>query len=147
MGNNKARVYYFFLYPFLFKHRRLIRSHILRLFQTEGTSLASLSIIFCSDEQLHQMNVQYLSHDTLTDILTFPLSSPPDLLVGEIYISVERVRDNAALYKVSFAHELLRVIFHGCLHLCGYDDKTPALKKIMTQKEDFYLARFHNCST
>lgn len=147
MANGEARVYYFFDYPFLFRQRRLIRAHILHLFQMEAIPLASLSIIFCSDEQLHQMNVQYLGHDTLTDILTFPLSSSPDPLVAEIYISVERVRENAFYYHISFAHELLRVIFHGCLHLCGYHDKTHIQKSLMTQKEDFYLTQFINRST
>ncbi|MBE7173740.1 MAG: rRNA maturation RNase YbeY [Williamsia sp.] len=147
MATNHPTIHFYFNYPFSLKHRRLLKSYIIRLFQVEQTHLASLSIIFCSDEQLYQMNLQYLSHDTLTDILTFPLSEPGDPLTGELYISVDRIRDNATLFHTSSSTEMLRVIFHGCLHLCGYNDKTIRQKKIMTQREDFHLYHYKLCST
>lgn len=101
----------------------------------EGCKLSSLNFIFCTDSYLHQINVQYLDHDTLTDIITFPYQEPP-LIEGDIFISIDRVRENADSYDVSFYEELLRVISHGVLHLCGYSDKTKEEKARMTGKED-----------
>ncbi len=85
---------------------------------------AQLTYIFCSDEALLGINRQFLDHDTLTDIITFDLSESSTELTGEIYISAERVADNAATFKTAYDHELHRVIFHGALHLCGFKDKT-----------------------
>ena len=103
---------------------------------------AQLTYIFCSDEHLLQMNQQFLSHDTLTDIITFDLSENETSMEGEIYISIDRVTDNAAKYKVPVTDELHRVIFHGALHLCGFKDKKEADKKIMRLKEDECLATY-----
>lgn len=102
-----------------------------------------LTYIFCSDDYLLEKNQQFLAHDTLTDIITFDLSEHDKELVGEIYISVERVADNATKFKVPVVDELLRVIFHGALHLCGFKDKKPADKKLMRQKEDECLAAYN----
>jgi rRNA maturation RNase YbeY len=99
-----------------------------------------LTYIFCSDEKLLEINQQFLNHDTFTDIITFDLSEGPTMLEGEIYISTERVVENAAQFKVPAADELHRVIFHGALHLCGFQDKKEADKKLMRQKEDECLA-------
>lgn len=104
-------------------------------------NLSFINFIFCSDDYLHQLNVSYLDHDTLTDIITFPYSTAPQI-EGDIFISIERVRDNAATYKVSFEEELLRVIIHGVLHLCGFKDKTPAEKEEMDQKENEALGHY-----
>lgn len=101
-----------------------------------------LTYIFCSDDSLLQMNRQFLDHDTLTDIITFDLSEQADRMEGEIYISVDRVADNAAKYKVPVSEELHRVIFHGALHLCGFKDKKEADKKMMRLKEDECLAAY-----
>lgn len=102
-----------------------------------------LTYIFCTDEHLLQMNQQFLDHDTLTDIITFDLSDGRGM-EGEIYISAERVADNAAKYNVPVQQELHRVIFHGALHLCGFKDKKAADKKVMRQKEDECIAAYFN---
>lgn len=106
-------------------------------------SRASFTYIFCNDAYLLQMNKQYLQHDTLTDIITFDLTEQERSAVGEIYISTERVTENAAKYKVPYIDELHRVIFHGALHLCGFKDKKEADKKIMRQKEDECIAAYN----
>ena len=104
-------------------------------------NLSFINFIFCSDDYLHQLNVSYLDHDTLTDIITFPYTTPPHI-EGDVFISIERVRDNAATYKVNFEEELLRVIIHGVLHLCGFKDKTPTEKEEMDQKENEALGHY-----
>ncbi|MCF8448607.1 MAG: rRNA maturation RNase YbeY [Taibaiella sp.] len=96
---------------------------------------ADLTYIFCDDTYLLQMNRQYLEHDTFTDIITFDLSEH-NTLIGELYISIERVKDNAAKYHTTQNDELHRVIFHGALHLCGFKDKKEADKAVMRQKEN-----------
>jgi len=108
--------------------------------QEEGKMLQSIRLIFCTDDFLHQMNLDYLQHDTLTDVITFPFNSKPAIINGEIYISIDRIRENASTYTVPFEQELTRVVVHGVLHLCGYGDKEVAEKEKMTQKENFYLA-------
>jgi len=97
--------------------------------------LLGLDVIFCSDEYLHRINLQYLDHDTLTDIITFPYQEPPQV-EGDLFISIDRVRDNADDFGVSFANELHRVLIHGVLHLCGYTDKTDAQKQQIRALED-----------
>jgi probable rRNA maturation factor len=109
------------------------------IIRRESGILQQLSFIFCSDDYLLALNVEYLQHDTLTDIITFPYQEPPHI-EGDIFISIDRIRDNAAGFGVSFEQELHRVMIHGVLHLCGYGDKTPEDKKIMTAKEDEALA-------
>ena len=147
MANNLPLIQFHLNYPFSLKNRRLLKKHILQLFEHEQKELESLSYIFCSDEQLHKLNHQFLQHDTYTDILTFPLSVSPFPIIGEVYISIERIRDNASHLDLPFLHELIRVMFHGCLHLCGYKDKTSRQKAAMTLKEDFYLTIFLQGST
>lgn len=102
----------------------------------------TLNYIFCNDEYLLHINKQFLDHDTYTDIITFDMTEPDERLSGEIYISVDRVRDNAAKYETTYQQELHRVIFHGVLHLCGFKDKTPTDKKSMRQAEDNCLAQY-----
>lgn len=108
----------------------------------EGIKKIRLDYIFCSDEHLLGMNKQFLEHDTFTDIITFDLSENDSQVIGEIYISVDRIKENAAKFKVDFTNELHRVIFHGALHLCGFKDKKPADKKEMTANEDACLAQY-----
>lgn len=107
----------------------------------ENGKLHSLQYIFCSDQYLHRINVEYLNHDTYTDIITFPYADPPTIH-GDLFISVERIRDNAARLKVSFEEELRRVMIHGVLHLCGYGDKSPSEVSIMRRKEEQALQYF-----
>jgi rRNA maturation RNase YbeY len=99
----------------------------------------SLTYIFCSDQQLHRINVQFLQHDDYTDIITFDLSEKESEVIGEIYISVERVAENAAKFKTTYDRELHRVIFHGALHLCGLRDKKPTEQKEMRAAEEAAL--------
>lgn len=117
----------------------VIRSWITKVIQAEGHRLISLNIIFCSDTFLHQINVDYLQHDTLTDIITFPYNEAP-LIEGEIFISIDRITENAAGLNIPFADELHRVLIHGVLHLCGYGDKSAEEKTQMTAKENEALA-------
>ena len=133
------------LEPVILKQRRLLKKFIIQLFIKEKKSLQSIDIIFCSDEYLLGINKQHLQHDFYTDIITFDLSeSLANPIIGELYISVDRVMDNAALSDEKFSTELLRVIFHGLLHLCGFKDKTIKEIKTMRQKEDEYLNLYNN---
>jgi rRNA maturation RNase YbeY len=107
----------------------------------EQQTIQEVHYIFCSDEYLRQINVEYLSHDYYTDIITFPYADP-GTLYGDLYISVERVAENAAAHQVTQEQELRRVMVHGLLHLAGYGDKTPDEQAAMRQKEDEYLQIF-----
>ncbi|OJJ18566.1 rRNA maturation RNase YbeY [marine bacterium AO1-C] len=102
-------------------------------------TITGLNYIFCNDAYLHQINVEYLDHDTLTDIITFDNSEERQMIEGDIFISIDRVRENAAIFNVSFDTELNRVMSHGLLHLLGYGDKTEAEKQEMRAQEDHAL--------
>lgn len=123
--------------------RRKLKTFLVNLFRSEQMLLTSLTYIFCSDEVLLKINQDFLEHDEFTDIITFDLSEDKNI-VGEIYISVDRIRENASTHRASFYDELHRVIFHGALHLCGFTDKRLEAKKVMTSKEDQYLLAWHN---
>ena len=101
----------------------------------ENHELGDLTYVFCDDAYLHKLNVQFLNHDTLTDIISFD-NSLGKQIHGEIYISVERVKENAGTYQVAFLEELHRVIIHGVLHFCGYKDKTKKQQETMSRKEN-----------
>jgi len=121
------------------RKRTELKNWIQSSIKKEGYQLISLSYVFCSDAYLLEMNIKHLNHKTLTDIITFDLSSSKKEIEGEIYISMERVKENAALYKVPVMQELHRVMIHGVMHLCGYKDKKPADVKKMRAKEEEYL--------
>ena len=125
---------------FQFKSIRKTKAWLKRVIHLEHQSLGELNYIFCSDNFLAEVNLRFLRHKSLTDIITFNTSEDPKRIEGEIYISIERVRENAEKFKVSFVQELHRVMVHGVLHLLGYSDKTPYQKKIMRKKEDAYLS-------
>ncbi len=110
-----------------------------KVIHLEKRDFENISYIFCSDEYLHSLNTQFLGHNTLTDIITFDLSDSK-LISGEIYISVDRVKENSQKLKTSFMDELNRVMVHGILHLLGYKDKKPKEKSVMRKKEDSYLS-------
>ncbi len=110
--------------------------------QSENFEIADLNYVFVSDDELYEMNVKYLNHNTLTDIITFNYVEN-ELVSGDIFISVDRVKDNAVDFNVSFEHELLRVMVHGLLHLMNYNDKTDEEQELMTQKEEDKLKMFH----
>ena len=117
----------------------ILKQLLADLFRKEGRRLASLSVVFCSDDHLLSMNRQFLQHDYYTDILTFDLSERGGAVAGELYISVDRVRENARVLGVSAREEMRRVILHGALHLCGYKDKLKKQQLLMRQKEERYL--------
>jgi len=106
--------------------------------QQEEKSATEITYVFCSDEYLYQMNLDYLNHDTYTDIITFDYTEN-SLVSGDIFISIDRVKENAIKFNTTFLNELSRVIIHGVLHLVGYKDKTTEQKQVMRSKEDFYL--------
>lgn len=124
------------------KQKRNIQAFIIQLFKKERQPLAHLQYVFCSDEYLLAINRNFLQHDYYTDIITFGLSAPKAPIEGEIYISVDRVKDNATALNTTFKDEMLRVIFHGALHLCGYKDKKKSESIIMRNKEEQYLRLF-----
>jgi probable rRNA maturation factor len=122
--------------------KRRLKEFVPVIFQEEGKEWSQLDIILCSDKYLLQLNKQHLAHDYYTDIITFDLSSKEEKGVGEIYISIDRVKDNADKEDVTIDNELIRVIFHGVLHLCGYQDSTKKLKEDIHKMEDHYLNLF-----
>ncbi len=127
---------------FSLTHPDVFRDWIRATVVREGKSLDVFTFIFCSDEYLHKVNVEYLQHDTYTDIITFPLSDSDTRLESDIFISIDRIKENARSFNVPFEHELKRVIIHGVLHLCGYGDKTETEKEEMRSKEEEAIALF-----
>ena len=115
---------------------------ISRIIESEGFDEGEINYIFCDDDYLHKINVEYLDHDTLTDIISFDYTVG-NVLQGDIFVSVERVRDNANDFNVSFDDELKRVLSHGVLHYCGYKDKSPKDKALMRSKEEEKMQMFH----
>jgi rRNA maturation RNase YbeY len=124
------------------KRRARLKSWLNKIFRTEKTRLFTLDIIFCDDNYLLKINKEYLKKQYYTDTISFSLSKPGEPIVGEIYISYDRIRENARIYKNTYQRELLRVIFHSALHLCGYSDKTASAKKRMSAREDYWLSRY-----
>ncbi len=123
-------------------NRIQLKKYIQSIFKKEGKELESINYIFCTDKAVLEINRQFLTHDFYTDIITFGLSEKGAPIQAEIYISVDRVKDNARQFGVSFKSELHRVIFHGVLHLCGYKDKSKKETGKMRSKEEFYLAQY-----
>jgi len=121
--------------------RKALKEVLQRMFEQERRPLRTLQYIFCTDEYLLRINQDFLQHDYYTDIITFQLGDEPDTLgvEGEVYISIDRVRDNARTLGIPVGKELLRVIFHGALHLCGYGDKTEEEVSLMRGKEEEYM--------
>ncbi len=125
--------------PFRFTGKTVLKAFIASLFKKEKKALANITYIFCSDTYLLQMNRDFLAHDFYTDIITFGLSEEGHPIEAEVYISLDRVKDNARTQGATFREETLRVIFHGALHLCGYKDKKKSEISLMRQKEEQYL--------
>lgn len=123
------------------KNKLLLKQWIKDAIANEGLKPSEISFIFCSDEYLHKINVEYLNHDTYTDIITFDNSEDENVIAGDIFISIDRIKENAKSFLVKEVDELHRVIIHGILHLCGYLDKKPVDKKRMTEKENEYLSK------
>lgn len=142
---NKETIYFFseevkFTLPNKGKIRGWIKEIILR----EKKELGNLNFIFCKDSYLNEINIKYLNHDTLTDIITFDLSEKPNQISGDIFISIERVIDNSKTFKSNISSELNRVISHGILHLIGYNDQNTKDALIIRKKEDYYLSLLPN---
>lgn len=126
---------------FKIKNSLKIKRWVNNTFLSEGVDkLIDLNIIFCTDEELLNINKEYLDHNYYTDIITFPIEENQKQLEAELYISVDRVEDNARQLNTTFENELHRVIIHGVLHLCGYSDKSKEDEFSMREKESFYLS-------
>ncbi|PKP35241.1 MAG: rRNA maturation RNase YbeY [Bacteroidetes bacterium HGW-Bacteroidetes-17] len=113
----------------------------------EGKRIQELNFIFCDDNYLLNINIKYLKHDYLTDIITFDYSGDKSILSGDAYISIDRAKENAILYKQTLQKEVKRLLIHGLLHLIGYSDKNEKAKKLMRELEDRYLEKFCNESS
>jgi rRNA maturation RNase YbeY len=129
------------------KERGNLKGFINNLIIKEKRKLNNLNYIFCSDQALLRINRKYLGHNFYTDVVTFDLSSSPKEILADIYISVARIKENAKNLQIPIKEELHRVMFHGLLHLCGYNDKTEQQKKLMRKMEDFYTTLYFSRST
>jgi len=118
---------------------QMLTDWLLGVAESEGKAFVEVTYIFCSDERLREMNVEFLDHDYYTDVITFPYSE--DAVHGDVFISSERVAENAQSLGIAFQHELCRVLVHGVLHLAGYLDKTEEAERVMRAREDFYLQK------
>ncbi len=147
MSKKAPPVQFHFISPCSLRQRGKLKYFISSVFRKEKRSLEGINIIFCDDRTLLNLNVQFLKHDYYTDILSFPMSAKGRPLIAEIYISVQRVKENAANLDTSFKEELHRVVFHGILHFCGYKDKTQADIRQMREKEDRYLRAYFGLKT
>lgn len=127
---------------FEFQEKKSFDTWIRKVISSEEKQLGEINYIFCDDHYLYKINLKFLEHDTYTDIISFD-NSEGDELNGDIFISTDRVTENAKEYNVDFSEELKRVIIHGILHLCGYGDKTESEAALMRQKEDEKIALFH----
>ena len=127
---------------FILTDETIYEEWITSIIKSEDKFLGDINYIFCNDEQLLKINIEYLDHDTLTDIISFDYSEG-NLIQGDIFISTERVQDNANDYNVSFEEELKRVMAHGVLHYCGYKDKSESDSEMMRNKEDEKIKLFH----
>ncbi len=125
---------------FLLENTKQLSQWISNTISEENCREGEINYIFCSDDYLLKLNVDFLDHDTLTDIISFDYTVGKELH-GDIYISVDRVKENASDFKVSFNDEMSRVMIHGVLHYCGYKDKSEDDKKEMRSKEDYYLSK------
>ena len=133
-------IHFFFQKPVAsLKQRQQLKQFLLALFKKEKHPLSSLTYIFCSDDELLEINRQFLKHDYYTDIITFNLAPKNAPIEGEIYISIDRVKENALQIGTTITEELHRVIFHGALHLCGYKDKSKVDITEMREAEDRYI--------
>jgi rRNA maturation RNase YbeY len=124
------------------RFRTKLKSFINNQCHKEGIKVETLQYVFCSDKYLLDINKRFLKHDFYTDIISFDLSEEKGHLIGDIFISIDRVKENAKTEGNLYMHELLRVIFHGALHFCGYKDKKPADAKLMRSMEDKWLKAY-----
>ena len=141
-GSGKNIFFFFNGVTVTLRNRNKLKQFLKSIFKLENVKLESINYIFSTDKAIYSINKEFLKHDFFTDIITFSLSEKGKPVVADIYISVDRVRDNALLQKETFQRELHRVVFHGALHLCGYGDKSREEIKAMRKREDYYLSRY-----
>ena len=137
----KEKAIYFFSeeVSYVFRDKNRIRKWIAHAIVSENYGVGVVNFIFSSDNFLHKTNLKYLQHDTYTDIITFDYNNN-DVVIGEIFISLDRVLENSTKLHTDFKDEYYRILIHGLLHLLGYKDKKKSDKILMTQKEDYYLS-------
>jgi rRNA maturation RNase YbeY len=123
-------------------HKRKFKDFIVNIFSEENKSLERVDIIFCEDAYLLDLNKKFLGHNFYTDTLTFILSKANESLLGEVYISIERIKANSKDFGDSYQNELARVVIHGCLHLCGYADKPKKVALLMIRRQEQYLNKW-----
>jgi probable rRNA maturation factor len=140
--SDNAIRFFFLSKSITIKNRKKLKAFIIMLLKEEGKNPGNINFIFCSDKYLLDINKNYLKHNYYTDIITFDLSSNPVSLEAEIYISLDRVRENAVELGTTITEEILRVMFHGLLHLCGYADKKKADILLMRSKEQEYINKY-----
>jgi len=134
--------FHYLYHQFTFQNRSAVKAFLEKKFLEVGRTIEQMNYIFCDDEYLLGINQQYLQHNTLTDIITFELGPKSQPLLSDIYISVERVKENATTFRAAFSRELHRVIFHGALHLMGYKDKNKADQEKMRVMEEAFLSEY-----
>ena len=146
MASSKKTKVHFFSYDILtrLKNTTTLKHFIESIFKKETQTLGSINYIFCSDKAILEINKKYLNHDYYTDVITFDLSQNSKAISADVYISIERVRDNAKQLRHSIKSELHRVLFHAALHLCGYNDKKKKDKEIMRERENDLLTKYFN---
>jgi len=144
--NTKVR-FFFQNSSIRFSERTRLKSFIEGIFKKERKKLENLNYIFCTDDYLLKINRKYLKHDFYTDIISFDLSETPNTISGDIYISTDRVKENAKSLNINIKQDLMRVIFHGALHLCGYKDKNRNEIAIMREKENDLLKVYFKKNT
>jgi len=132
----------FFLEDIQYRIRKLklLRHWINKAVELENSTIEEITYIFCSDNYLHKLNIEYLEHDTFTDIITFQYNEENSALHSDIFVSIDRIKENSKLYNQRLLDEFHRIMIHGVLHLLGYKDKTPEEKQEMTDKENYYLS-------
>ncbi|TRO67377.1 rRNA maturation RNase YbeY [Christiangramia sabulilitoris] len=138
----KGEINFFSENNFVLEEENDFRNWVEQVIESENKFIGDINFIFCDDDYLHDINLKYLNHDTYTDIISFD-NSLGNTLHGDIYISTERVEENASNYNVNFIEELKRVIIHGVLHFCGYKDKTEREKETMRHMEEEKIKLFH----
>lgn len=138
----KGGINFFSENDFVLEKEKEFRNWVDQVIESEGKYVGDLNFIFCNDEYLHEINLKYLDHDTYTDIISFD-NSLGNTLHGDIFISTDRVQENALNFNVDFIEELKRVVIHGVLHFCGYMDKSEREKELMRRKEEEKMKLFH----
>ena len=126
---------------FVLKNKIILRNWITSVIEEEKITAESINYIFCSDKYLLEINLKFLNRDTLTDVISFNYNEINEPIQGDIYLSVERIKENSLILGQPFKNEIYRIMIHGLLHLIGYEDTKPEEKLLMTRKEDYYLSK------